>query len=48
MGLFTLERDVKKSFQGLVIIYVEEGGEKGDLGYFRLGREGAKLYDKEV
>ena len=40
---------LKKSFQGPVIIYVEwGGGEKGGLGYFRLGREGAKLYDKEV
>lgn len=24
------------------------GREKGGLGYFRLGREEAKLYDKEV
>ena len=41
---------LKKSFQGPVIIYVEwgGGGGKGGLGYFRLGREGAKLYDKEV
>ena len=42
---------LKKSFQGPVIIYVEcggGGGEKGGLGYFRLGREEAKLYDKEV
>ena len=31
MGLFTLERDVKKSFQGLVIIYVEEGGGEGEI-----------------
>ena len=37
MGLFTLERDVKKSFQGLVIIYVEEGGEKGRSRLFPIG-----------
>ena len=37
MGLFTLERDVKKSFQGLVIIYVEEGGEKGGSRLFPIG-----------
>ena len=27
--MFTLERDVKKSFQGPVIIYLEEGEERG-------------------
>ena len=51
MGLFTLERDVKKSFQGLVIIYVEGGrekrwGVKAISDWLEGG--GAKLFYKEV